>query len=608
MSNQRKFSLVLLNLLFGINISCSKAPISQPVLSNNVDHNSIILFDNVSQLRNSMSDLQLGDLIKTKGYYEPGDGGGAEYLIAAFRSEQFMNRPSNKLTGWDQNRNLPTTRILVSNEKKRNDVVPVYGNLIARLIPNNGTIDLKQFGAKSNVEFNNIKNKGYLKSPDDSFFDNSMAIQNAIDYAKANGIAKIVGWGHYWCENQIRILPDVNFQLFGGLHTNIDQPFVVIYHSFNTSHKISVYRLGPLGKTNNVAKALIDLKTTDASAGVVLYNCRRVTLDVESCGFMEGLTLFAYGDGCVENTIFLRDILNNRIGVAFESENGGWVTQSQFYGGRIASMGQNQDQEQLSASIAHLAPSDQHTFIGINMEGTRNTQNYSIYGGSFCAYINCRLEKSAKYKWAVNSFNKVIGGYSNLGNQMLVSKDLTYDKRDLSSDVTGSIDNNFSAGGFNLSQHNIDYFDDLPHKSKKPVMNIFLNNPEANYILGGGRWFNFPEFLVSKEGTLEYYDKGQGFDLSSFKRIELSSIKAGTEYGTNMYLSSFGYDWVLRKPVKALLSGADIKSIEELQQGFQNQIQINRSSDPRLVIDKNGVIYKGQKLTWNRIFEVISEK
>lgn len=599
------FHLLVLTFILSIYSACTLANVRAVSIQSD-GSSGYIVFDNVSQLQESIGRLKVGDLVKTKGYYQPGDGGSAEYIISEYQYESYSHRTSGNLTEWDQNKNQRTTNILVTNERKKHKVVPGNGKVIANLVPTSGTIDIRQFGAKPNVHFNNIKNKRYTVLPDNSYYDNSEVIQNAIDYAKANGIPRVIGWGHYWCEKQIRILPDVNFELLGGLHTNIDQPFVIIYHSFNTTHKISVYRIGGLGPENNVAKALTNSKTKDASAGVVLYNCRRVTLDVEACGFIEGLTLFGYGDGCVENTIFLRDLLNNKIGVAFESENGGWVTQSQFYGGRISSTDQNK--EQLSASIAHLAPSDQHTFIGVNLEGTINTQQYSIYGGRFCAYINCRFEKSAPFNWKVNSFNKVLGGYSNRGNQIMVSKDLSFDKRDTLSGIVGSIDNTFSPGGFNISQSNMDYFDDLPHGNRKPIMNIYLNNPNAKYILGGGRWFNFPEFLVSKEGSLEYYNQGQGFDLTRFNQITLPQIKLNEEYGTNIYISFQGYNWILRKPVKSLCSGEEINTIEDLQRCFQNKIQINRSTNPSLIINQEGITHKGENLTWDRLFDVISQK
>ena len=73
------------------------------------------IFNNVVELRQSMDQLKVGDMVKTKGYYVPGDGGAAEYIISTAQVESYMFRTSNKLTEWDQNKNKPTANILVSN-------------------------------------------------------------------------------------------------------------------------------------------------------------------------------------------------------------------------------------------------------------------------------------------------------------------------------------------------------------------------------------------------------------------------------------------------------------------------------------------------------------
>ncbi len=103
----------------------------------NLNLNKITTYDNVNDLKSDTS-LVKGQHVMTKGYYSINDGGGSEYYITDSQSE--LNYVENLQNG-----------------------------LKAVLIPVNNTVNLKQFGAKG-----------------DGITDDSIHIQNAINYSLSN--------------------------------------------------------------------------------------------------------------------------------------------------------------------------------------------------------------------------------------------------------------------------------------------------------------------------------------------------------------------------------------------------------------------------------------
>lgn len=107
----------------------------------------IYYFNTIAEMKDSSNKLKDKDVVQTLGYYSINDGGKATYRIRTKKSEDVDNGGS---------------------------VLLLKNNLIAELIIENNTINVKQFGAYG----------------DDSHNDTN-SIQNAVDFAVKTGIENL---------------------------------------------------------------------------------------------------------------------------------------------------------------------------------------------------------------------------------------------------------------------------------------------------------------------------------------------------------------------------------------------------------------------------------
>ena len=133
-------------------------------------------FDTIAELKAS-TDIEVGDKVKTWGYYTKGDGGGAEYLIVA------------AATGTDDGGSY-------------HDLVGISGQ--AELIDHKikGYINIKWFGAKSDL--NQITKIGTDVSP---------FLEAALDFSDKNLGMSIKIVGNYYLGTAISTTTNIN--LFG---------------------------------------------------------------------------------------------------------------------------------------------------------------------------------------------------------------------------------------------------------------------------------------------------------------------------------------------------------------------------------------------------------
>ena len=129
-------------------------------------------YDSVADMK---ADTQLtgGAAAVTLGYYKPNDGGGALYQIIDSTDEDYES--------------------LVDDGGSAHDL---KNNLKAKLIIENGKINVKYFGAKS----------------EDEEFDNTVFIQNALDYCSKNKLVCFVPIGHFYISNAIKVLDNTTLQ------------------------------------------------------------------------------------------------------------------------------------------------------------------------------------------------------------------------------------------------------------------------------------------------------------------------------------------------------------------------------------------------------------
>ena len=137
-----------------------------------------------------------------------------------------------------------------------------------------GTIDVRQVGAKANVQFLINKNKSYTVTPTLSDFDNTPNIQTAIDYASTFGIRNVIANGHYFCKGDrtIDLFGDVNFRMSqtSGLHSFAGVPQVIIFNQYGPDHSINIYKINNYDfvptATKTAPKVAIKGDTTNQSA------------------------------------------------------------------------------------------------------------------------------------------------------------------------------------------------------------------------------------------------------------------------------------------------------------------------------------------------------
>lgn len=141
----------------------------QEIISQYINTRAVLCFDTINALKSS-SNLVNGSYARTLGYYSINDGGGSLFKVRT---------------------------ILNTDDISEGKVIPINNsNLVAELILNNGTISVKQFGARGN-----------------GTTDDTSAIQNALNY-----------YGNYYSEvifnkNETYL---VNNNLYVYANTHVD--------------------------------------------------------------------------------------------------------------------------------------------------------------------------------------------------------------------------------------------------------------------------------------------------------------------------------------------------------------------------------------------------
>lgn len=244
-----------------------------------LNSNALLIFNNISDLQNSNS-LIIGANVKTLGYYNYLDGGGSLYKI--------IEKPD----------------IITS------DIIEINNDISAKLIIENGIVNVKQFGAKGN----NLE-------------DDTTYIQNAFDFCMENDYNLYFPNGIYKTTRPIGIstsleksktLPTIFGEKQTGISANLANKelsgAVILYYGkgekaiqLQNTNKQNFF-VG--GSIKDISILNIGDMKTDGSIGLYLEGCIDYRLYNVSCigfnyGFYNkyGWSFDCYGLICVRNTI-----------------------------------------------------------------------------------------------------------------------------------------------------------------------------------------------------------------------------------------------------------------------------------------------------------------
>ena len=339
----------------------------QNIITNFLKLNSLITFDTVNDLKNSIN-LAENSFARTLGFYNIDDGGQALYKIKK------------------------TSEDLVANEM---NIISIENtNLVAVLICNN--VNVLQFGAKG-----------------DGVTDDTNVLQYASNYAETNNLEYIMPFKNYLCSNLT--LNNINFiKLNGVIKFTSDEGVLNIFENVNSGITPNIY-------VNKVSNGSILMKGLN-SADVTIQNANKLNLyadNTEGHNFI-GYTKFYLG--------FVRylNISDDGSGKKWINENlffGG-----RFLG--ITFDGQYPHQNNLffkpmcEHTNIHFKVGVENRIIDARLEG--NEVSITFEEGTFGNIITCNFSDTLQGKYRPKYlYLQNITDYSKGKNKFIINEDLT---------------------------------------------------------------------------------------------------------------------------------------------------------------------------------------
>ncbi|MCG8332336.1 MAG: hypothetical protein MI974_31920 [Chitinophagales bacterium] len=285
-------------------------------------------------------------------------------------------------------------------------VIPVSSGYANLIVPGGG-LDVKWFGAKDVVPYNNIQNQvvldGYTPSPGD---ESDIAIYKAIQYAAnhedRNGTptARLLFSGQFVVTDSTFTVPNgVEIWCIGASHIHSDhnKPLFIFDSHFGTSHRVKVTHK-PWGGLVDGAEWFPINSDTDprdsTSIGIKVLNCRRSSFyDITARNFRHNLEVMGNAAGCVENRFYISELWDAKWDIYIDGENFGWAHQNYFEGGLAKTHGTPNRNRAIEVECGSaFVNANNCTFQHINFEGSTN-RKYAVYvAKSSNHFYNCRFE------------------------------------------------------------------------------------------------------------------------------------------------------------------------------------------------------------------------
>lgn len=374
----------------------------QEIITQYINSTALWCFDNVEQMKQE-TNLINGSYTKTNGYYSINDGGQAFYKI----------------------------RELLENE----------------IIDNGSIIELNN-GLVAEIIFDKIVNVNQFGAYGDNIHNDTIAIENAINFAEKNNLTLL------FLEGKEGYITDKTL----NIKNNVEILSPIQY----TGTKVGLI-IGDTEKTIGHKKYTVNINSSNnafqdyESVGIQFINIFNSQINIESVSnFYNGVQFIGInGKGTQYNTININEISNYKIGLTLLDKQGtsrGWVNENTFNKGRIHN---NSEFIYFKNEIAILITSENNYLnnnnifndtclelnkIAIQIDYGKNNYFYNIRTENVEIALKCTNNSFENY--AFSSY----GNYTYEGNTVnVIENDISFIKNKLnnlifdSGDIRGSM-------------------------------------------------------------------------------------------------------------------------------------------------------------------------
>ncbi len=215
----------------------AESGVLEEIIAQYLNLNCLIVFNTVADMKNAENVIE-GSTVKTLGYYNSNDEGGSIYKIREITNEDDIDE------GF----------IIALRDE----------NLVAEMIVENSTVNIKQLGGKNQV--NNTK------------FNNKSIFDKYLNNKNVNKIKLYIPSG-VWYTSEVDLSGKSGFNIFGDDKFSIDTDYGTIISSY-TDNQEHIFKIGNnLGYTKNFNLSNIIFSTADyaiENGNIVLNNIKTI--------------------------------------------------------------------------------------------------------------------------------------------------------------------------------------------------------------------------------------------------------------------------------------------------------------------------------------------